>query len=120
MSGVRMASFTVTYDLRFAFHATFKTQKVKTESQSIPVSKGKDRLRNIMVRTPEQLAELTDKNRPRDQIAWLTEHGCRFEISALGRPRLLMKEVEGKMLTPEIKTINRKSTAPDFATINEN
>ena len=73
-----------------------------------------------MILTPEQLAELTDKKRPRDQIAWLTEHGYRFEISALGRPKVLLKEVEGKMLTPQIKTKNRKSTAPDFATINKN
>jgi len=73
-----------------------------------------------MILTPEQLAELTDKKRPRDQIAWLTEHGYRFEISALGRPKVLLKEVEGKMLTPQIKIKNRKSTAPDFATINKN
>ena len=73
-----------------------------------------------MILTPEQLAELTDKKRPRDQISWLTEHGYRFEISALGRPKVLLKEVEGKMLTPQIKTKNRKSTTPDFATINKN
>jgi hypothetical protein len=83
-------------------------------------TKVKDRLQGIMILTPEQLAELTDKKRPKDQIAWLTEHGYRFEISAIGRPKVLLKEVEGKMLSPECKTKIKKSIVPDFATINTN
>lgn len=74
----------------------------------------------MMILTPQQLAELTDKKRPKDQINWLTEHGYRFEISALGRPKVLLKEVEGKMLTPEFKTKSKKSDSPDFAAINKN
>jgi len=73
-----------------------------------------------MILTPEQLAELTDKKRPKDQIAWLTEHGYRFEISAIGRPKVLLKEVERKMLTPQCKTKIKKSNAPDFAALNKN
>ena len=69
-----------------------------------------------MILTSEQLAELTDKKRSKDQIAWLVEHGYRFEVSAAGRPKVLLKEVEGKMLSPECKTRTRKSV-PDFASI---
>lgn len=72
-----------------------------------------------MILTSEQLAELTDKKRPKDQIAWLIQHGYRFEISAAGRPKVLLKEIEGKMLSPESKTRTRKSK-PDFAAINTN
>ena len=73
-----------------------------------------------MILTPEQLAELTDKKRPKDQITWLSEHGYRFEISAIGRPKVLLKEIEGKMLSPECKRKNKKSDTPDFAGINKN
>lgn len=51
-----------------------------------------------MFLTPDQLVELTDRKRPKDQIAWLGQHGFRFELSAAGRPKVLLAEVERRML----------------------
>jgi hypothetical protein len=48
--------------------------------------------------TPEQLAEITDLTQHAAQIRWLTDHGWKFEISAVGRPRVLVAEMERKML----------------------
>lgn len=71
-----------------------------------------------MILTPEQLADLTGRKRAKGQIDWLTDHGYRFDLSAIGRPVVLVKEVEGKLLSPECKTIIRKPVSPDFAAVN--
>lgn len=45
----------------------------------------------------EDLVELTDRQTARAQIAWLAEHGYRFEVSAAGRPKVLRSAVEARL-----------------------
>jgi len=51
-----------------------------------------------MFLSAENLYELTERRRPSDQIAWLRDRGWRFEVSAAGRPRVLVEEMQRKML----------------------
>jgi len=51
-----------------------------------------------MFLTPDHVAELTGRKRTRGQIAWLREHGWRFEINAAGRPVVLIAEMERHLL----------------------
>ncbi|MGH8631519.1 MAG: DUF4224 domain-containing protein [Burkholderiales bacterium] len=48
--------------------------------------------------TPDQLAEVTDRVQHAAQIRWLQAHNWKFEISATGRPRVLVAEMERHML----------------------
>ena len=73
-----------------------------------------------MILTAEQLASLTGRRRAAGQIQWLTEHGYRFDVNALGRPVVLVKEVEGKLLSPELRKTIRKPSEPNFAAVNAN
>ena len=73
-----------------------------------------------MILTPDQLAALTGRRRAAGQIQWLTEHGYRFDVNALGRPVVLEKEVEGKLLSYTNKKTIRKPLQPNFAAINTN
>ncbi len=41
-----------------------------------------------MILTPEEVAALTDRIQPKRQIAWLTEHGWKFEVGAAGLPKV--------------------------------
>mgnify|MGYP003657317772 CR=1 FL=1 len=52
-----------------------------------------------MFLSADELAELSDRKRARDQIEWLKEAGYRFEISAVGRPKVLVEEVERRLLS---------------------
>jgi hypothetical protein len=49
--------------------------------------------------TPAALAEVTDLVQHAAQIRWLTERGWKFEISAAGRPRVLVAEMQRHMLS---------------------
>jgi hypothetical protein len=51
-----------------------------------------------MFLTPGNLVELTDCKRMSDQIRWLRDRGYRFEVSAIGRPKVLIDEVRSRML----------------------
>lgn len=51
-----------------------------------------------MFLTPENLVELTDRKRPADQITWLRERGYRFEVSATGRPKVMIEEARNHMV----------------------
>ena len=44
-----------------------------------------------------ETAELTGYKRPSHQIRWLSEHGYRFEVNALGRPVVLVSCVEQRL-----------------------
>lgn len=46
-----------------------------------------------------ELATLTDRKRPRGQIEWLCRNGYPFELSAVGRPKVLREEVERRLLS---------------------
>ncbi len=59
---------------------------------------------------PEKLVELTDCKRRSDQIRWLRNRGYRFEVSATGRPKVLIDEVRNKLLGPG--TVKSKGCRP--------
>lgn len=61
--------------------------------------------------TPEQLAEVTDRVQHAAQIRWLTTHGWKFEISSIGRPRVLVAEMERHMLGARQKQPRRLNLA---------
>ncbi|MDA8092310.1 MAG: DUF4224 domain-containing protein [Betaproteobacteria bacterium] len=42
-----------------------------------------------MFLTPDEIAELTDRLRPAEQIEWLRAHRWVFEVGAKGRPKVL-------------------------------
>jgi hypothetical protein len=46
------------------------------------------------VLSPDELIELTDYKRPKEQIAWLLKHGWLFEIGGSGRPKVSRAEFE--------------------------
>jgi hypothetical protein len=71
-----------------------------------------------MILKPDQLAALTGRHRAAGQIQWLTEHGYRFDVNALGRPVVLEKEVENKLLSNRNNKNISKSIKPNFAAIN--
>ncbi len=51
----------------------------------------------MMFLSPAQLVELTDRKRISGQIEWLTARGWPFEVSAVGRPKVLVAEMERRM-----------------------
>lgn len=51
-----------------------------------------------MFLSPEQLEELTDLKGPKAQIRWLAARGFRFEVGARHRPKVLVAEVQRRML----------------------
>lgn len=59
----------------------------------------------------DQLSELTERKRAKEQIAWLSANGFRFVVSAAGNPRVLVSEVEARLSS---KTPKQKLEAPDF------
>jgi len=67
-----------------------------------------------MFLTREELTELTDSPQKDRQIQWLLDHGVRFVISLLGRPKVLQVEVERVMLGGP----GRQCEQPDFEKIN--
>ncbi len=50
-----------------------------------------------MFLTADQLAELTDAQKPSVQIRWLKERGWPFEVSAKGRPKVLASVAAARM-----------------------
>lgn len=52
-----------------------------------------------MFLTPEQLHDLTDRRGAAAQTRWLTERGFKFVLGASGRPKVLMAEVQRRMLS---------------------
>jgi hypothetical protein len=61
-----------------------------------------------MFLTPSQLHELTDRQRPSAQIAWLREHGWRFEVGASGRPKVAAAEFDRHMAGSRSQTTSRQ------------
>ncbi len=64
-----------------------------------------------MFLTPEQIADLADSNRLAHQVEWLTDHGFKFEISRAGRPKVLIQEVENRLLSNK-KTSQKQRPTP--------
>lgn len=52
-----------------------------------------------MFLSPEDIVALTDRKRPHEQIAWLQKHGYRFDVGSSGRPKVLVAEVENRLLS---------------------
>jgi hypothetical protein len=49
----------------------------------------------------EEVEALTDRLQPKRQIAWLSQHGWRFEVGASGRPKIARSYYESRMGQPE-------------------
>jgi hypothetical protein len=47
--------------------------------------------------THTELAELTERKRKKDQIAWLKKNGYHFAIGANGHPRVLRDHVHSRL-----------------------
>jgi hypothetical protein len=69
-----------------------------------------------MFLTDTELIELTGWRRVFDQCRWLKAHGWKFEISGIGRPVVMRRHAEQKMLdgadakpewTPNIAAIKK-------------
>lgn len=67
----------------------------------------------IMFLTEEDLQELTDATLRRLQIAWLESHGWTFELSRLGRPKVLRAYAERRLGLDDAKKSDQ--TEPDFS-----
>lgn len=50
-----------------------------------------------MFLTRVELADLTGCKRKRNQVAWLVQHGYKFELNAAEEPKVLRTLVEKKM-----------------------
>lgn len=50
-----------------------------------------------LILTPEEVADLTDYAQPKRQIAYLVEHGWRFEVGASGRPKIARSYYDERM-----------------------
>lgn len=50
-----------------------------------------------MFLSPAEMRDLTEARSHRKQIHWLIEHGYRFEVSTLGRPKVLVSAVEARL-----------------------
>jgi hypothetical protein len=64
-----------------------------------------------MFLSPEDLANLTDTKRVARQIEWLTNRGYKFDISITGRPKVLVKELESRLLSNK-KAPQKQRPAP--------
>lgn len=69
-----------------------------------------------MFLTQEQLEDLTGAKKRGCQIEWLSKRGWPFEISRLGKVKVLSKYVEMQMGMPSDGKIGG-TTAPDFSRI---
>jgi hypothetical protein len=58
--------------------------------------------------TPRQLTDLTDAKHARKQIHWLADHGFKYEISTGGRPKVLLQEVENRLLSRKNTSIKQR------------
>ncbi len=56
------------------------------------------------VLTPAELHAITDRTYAKHQIAWLTANGWQFEVSGLGRPKVLRSYRDQRMGMKPVKT----------------
>lgn len=63
--------------------------------------------------SPAELQDLTDRQLPSKQIAWLKENGWKFAISAAGRPKVARTYYDYKLGTREKEPDNDQE--PDFS-----
>jgi hypothetical protein len=68
--------------------------------------------RSRMFLTFDELVELTDRKQVARQIEWLATNGFKFELSAAGRPKVLVAEVEARLLS---RPRQRRQEEPDFS-----
>ncbi len=60
-----------------------------------------------MFLTAGEIQELTDRKRFKDQIRWFEERAYRFEISTIGRPKVMREEIERRLLSVPRKKSDR-------------
>lgn len=66
-----------------------------------------------MFLTPAELEALTDFRLPSAQKRWLVKHGWEFEVSGMGRPKVLRAYAEQRMGLAVAKP--KGQTEPDFS-----
>lgn len=60
-----------------------------------------------------ELEDMTDRTSVRYQVAWLKDHGYPFELSALGKPKVLRAYVQQRLGLAIAEPL--KHTEPDFS-----
>lgn len=65
--------------------------------------------------TPEALKNLTDRQLPSKQIAWLKANGWKFAISAAGRPKVSQAYFDFRMGTALLDETEKGTQEPDFS-----
>ena len=75
-----------------------------------------------MFLTDTDLHSLTGYKRPAEQRRWLTAHGWAFEVRADGKNRVLIQEVQTRMLTRNAASSPghrdwHRSAEPDLAAL---
>lgn len=71
-----------------------------------------------MFLTAPQLVELTDCQRAHEQRAWLDERGWAYEVSRLGRVKVLHRYAEMRLGLP-IQGSEEKQAEPDFSSLGQ-
>ena len=64
-----------------------------------------------MLLTPDEIIDLTDYQRPADQIRWLSSHGWHYEVGASGRPKVSRQYAETRMGLVHTEAL------PDFSSL---
>ncbi|MBX3629347.1 MAG: DUF4224 domain-containing protein [Nitrosomonas sp.] len=64
----------------------------------------------------QELSDLTGYYKKSKQAEWLSRRGWNFELSRLGKVKVLRRYAEMKLGMPADTTIN-KSTEPDFSSL---
>lgn len=68
-----------------------------------------------MLLTPEELVALTDCQRAYEQRAWLDDRGWIYEVSRLGKVKVLRRYYEMRLGLPV--TVETTSSEPDFSSL---
>ncbi len=69
---------------------------------------------SIIFLTQEELRDLTDLKIPAAQIRWLLKHAYPFEISAIGKPKVLRSLIIERLSKTQVTTT---SNEPNFDAI---
>lgn len=51
-----------------------------------------------MFLSPQEIEQLTGKKRPSAQVRWLRDRGYKIEVNGLGRPVVMVAEVNRRLL----------------------
>ncbi|MEE9492202.1 MAG: DUF4224 domain-containing protein [Gammaproteobacteria bacterium] len=66
----------------------------------------------------KELSDLTGVKTKKKQVEWLSENKYRFTLNVVGWPKVLVREVESKLLSPAHRKKSVKIKEPNFDGIN--